>query len=71
MTIEADELRRKAEACRRLAAIAETNERRAIWLRQADEWERLAVRAAQRAYVGARKRRLRRMAAVWQSIAKA
>jgi hypothetical protein len=68
MTVEAGELRRKAEACRRLAAIGATEQRRAEWLRRADDWEKLAAHAAQQAYIGVRKRRVRRMEALWQSI---
>ena len=59
MAIEAGELRRKAEACRRLAALGETGEHRAAWLRRADKWERLAVDATERACASARKRRYR------------
>jgi hypothetical protein len=39
------ELRRRAEACRRLADMAETEETRMAWLTRANEWERLATRA--------------------------
>lgn len=68
MAIEAGELRRKAEACRRLAAIGETEERRTAWLRRADEWDKLAVDAAKQANTSDRRRRFHRMEALWQSI---
>ena len=67
MTIDAGELRRKAEACRRLAAMGETDEHTVAWLRRADEWERLAVGAIKEAGSAVRKGRLRRLEARWQS----
>jgi hypothetical protein len=39
-------LRAKAEACRRLAGIAEDAARKALWLARANYWEKLAVLAA-------------------------
>jgi hypothetical protein len=39
------QLRLKAEACRRLAAMFEEAERKALWIERADQWERLAVQA--------------------------
>jgi hypothetical protein len=42
------ELRQKAEACRRLADISESAERKALWLKRADEWEKLAIEADKR-----------------------
>jgi hypothetical protein len=42
------ELRQKAEACRRLADISESAERKALWLKRADEWEKLAIAAQKR-----------------------
>jgi hypothetical protein len=39
-------MRAKAEACRRLAAIAEDASLKALWLARADYWEKLAVLAA-------------------------
>jgi hypothetical protein len=39
----ADEYRRKAEACRRLADLSPEAERKAHWLEQAEEWDRLAA----------------------------
>lgn len=40
------QLRLKAEACRRLADLAEDAERKALWLKRADDWEQLATKAA-------------------------
>jgi hypothetical protein len=40
------QLRRKAEACRRLADMSEDAKRKAMWLERADHWEQLAVKAA-------------------------
>jgi hypothetical protein len=45
MRHDVSDLRRKAGACRQLAAASETEERRTLWLKRADEWERLAIRA--------------------------
>jgi len=45
MSEVADEYRRKAEACRRLADIFPETERKARWIQQANEWERLAADA--------------------------
>ena len=42
----AQEFRRKAEACRRLADLSPEPERQKHWLDQADEWERQAAKAA-------------------------
>jgi hypothetical protein len=42
------ELRRKAEACRRLAQIADDANRRALWFKRAEDWETLAARAEKR-----------------------
>lgn len=39
------ELRRKAEACRELADISETLERKAHWVGQAQHYEALAIKA--------------------------
>ena len=58
MSEDADEYRRKAEACRRLADISPETERKVRWLRQANEWDRLAAEAAkQSAKVKARRDR--------------
>lgn len=46
MLDEAAQLRRKAEACRRLADMSEEVERKVIWLERADYWEELAAKAA-------------------------
>lgn len=40
------ELRRKAEACRQLAELAENGERKNLWLNRAAEWEQRATDAA-------------------------
>ena len=37
------ELRRKAEACRQLAELAENAERKNLWLDRAAEWEQRAT----------------------------
>lgn len=42
------ELRQKAEACRRLADSSESVERKDLWLKRADEWEKLAIEAEKR-----------------------
>jgi hypothetical protein len=42
-------LRRKAEACRQLADLDQTGERKALWLKRADDWERLAIKAEKQA----------------------
>jgi hypothetical protein len=42
----ADECRRKAEGCRRLAELSLAAERKLHWIKQAEEWDRLAVEAA-------------------------
>jgi hypothetical protein len=39
------EFRRKAEACRQLAAVQDSPERKALWLTRAEEWERCAIEA--------------------------
>lgn len=41
------DLRRKAEACRLLANTAESHERKALWLKCADDWELIAAKAEQ------------------------
>jgi hypothetical protein len=38
-------LRLKAEACRRLADLSEDSERKTLWLKRADDWEKLAIEA--------------------------
>jgi hypothetical protein len=38
-------LRRKAEACRRLADMDQSADRKTLWLKRADQWERLAIEA--------------------------
>jgi hypothetical protein len=38
----------KAEACRRLADLADDEQRKALWIERADHWEQLAVKAAKR-----------------------
>jgi hypothetical protein len=38
-------LRRKAEACRQLADLDQSSERKALWLKRADHWEELAIKA--------------------------
>jgi hypothetical protein len=43
------EFRRKAEACRRLAEIAESVERRELWLSRAAEWDTMATDALHKA----------------------
>ena len=45
MSEVSEEFKRKAEACRRLADIAEGQYRRALWIERAAEWERLATKA--------------------------
>jgi hypothetical protein len=45
MSDDPAELRRKAEACRRLADMSEAAERKALWLQRADEWEQRARKA--------------------------
>jgi hypothetical protein len=40
------QFRLKAKACRRLADIAEDEQRRALWIERADHWEQLAAKAA-------------------------
>jgi hypothetical protein len=42
------QLRQKAEACRRLADIAEDAQRKALWIERADHWEQLAAKAGER-----------------------
>lgn len=39
------ELRRRAEACRRMADLSNTEERKRLWLEKAADWERLAGEA--------------------------
>jgi hypothetical protein len=41
----ADEYRRKAEACRRLADLSPDTERKARWIAQATDWDQLAAEA--------------------------
>jgi len=41
-------LRRKAEACRQLADMDQSAERKALWLKRADDWEQLAIKAEKR-----------------------
>jgi hypothetical protein len=36
-------LRRKAEACRLLAEMEQSAERKTLWLKRADQWEQLAI----------------------------
>lgn len=36
------QLRMKAEACRRLADLADDVDRKDLWLKRADDWEQLA-----------------------------
>lgn len=38
-------LRLKGEACRRLADLSDNAERKAVWLKRADEWDELARNA--------------------------
>jgi len=38
-------LRRKTEACRQLADVDQSAERKALWLKRADQWEQLAIEA--------------------------
>lgn len=40
-----DQLRRKAEACRELAQDSDALERKALWLKRVDEWEKSAIAA--------------------------
>ena len=50
-----NELKRRAEECRQLAAIEPDADDQAFWLRMADEWEKLAnlaVRPKERASPG-------------------
>jgi hypothetical protein len=48
MSEVADEYRRKAEACRRLADLSPETERKAHWIEQAADWERLSAEALKR-----------------------
>lgn len=49
MLDEPAQLRLKAEACRRLADISHDHtERKALWLKRADDWEQLARKAEKR-----------------------
>jgi hypothetical protein len=41
------QLRLKAEACRRLADLAEDLQRKALWIERADHWDRLAAKTAE------------------------
>jgi hypothetical protein len=41
-----DQLRLKAEACRRLADITEDAQRKALWIERGDYWEQVAAKAA-------------------------
>lgn len=43
MPKELAQLRRKAEACRRLADMSEDIDRKAMWLQRADYWELRAM----------------------------
>jgi hypothetical protein len=45
MSDQADHLRLKAEACRRLADLSDDIHRKLLWLERADHWERLAKKA--------------------------
>lgn len=42
------EWRRKADACRTLAKLSDTAERKALWLGRAEYWEELALNAVER-----------------------
>ena len=46
MTETSADLLRKAEACRRLADIADDLERKTLWIERAVEWDRLAHKTA-------------------------
>jgi hypothetical protein len=41
-------LRQKAEACRQLADLDQSSERKALWFKRADHWEELAIKAEKR-----------------------
>jgi hypothetical protein len=45
MTEVADEFRRKAEACRRLADLSPEADRKSHWVGQACEWDQFAAQA--------------------------
>ena len=45
MPDDAFALRRKAEACRLLADMDQSAERKALWLKRAEYWEELATKA--------------------------
>jgi hypothetical protein len=45
MPDDAFALRRKAEACRQLADMDQSAERKALWLKRAEYWEQLATKA--------------------------
>jgi hypothetical protein len=38
-------LRQKAEACRLLADLDQSADRKTLWLKRADQWEQLAIEA--------------------------
>jgi hypothetical protein len=42
---EPGHLRMRAEACRRLADIADDEANKALWLKRADHWEEMAAKA--------------------------
>ena len=48
MPNDPDDLRRKAEACRDMAGLSDSAERKALWTKRAAHWEALAVKAAER-----------------------
>jgi hypothetical protein len=48
MTKAVNELRLKAEACRRLAELSEDTKRAILWTERAAQWDRLAAKAAKR-----------------------
>jgi len=39
---------RKADACRTLAKLSDTEERKALWIERAEYWEELALKAVER-----------------------
>jgi hypothetical protein len=45
MPDDAFALHRKAEACRLLAEMKQSAERKALWLKRAEYWEQLATKA--------------------------
>ena len=50
------QLRLKAEACRRLADLAEDAERETLWLIRANNWDQLATKAEQKSRARSRPR---------------